>query len=111
MVMRQVEVEDHLLRTLQLDLLFLLLVVLVDLLVATGDGHVEDLHHGQEVNLDKQQEDQLVTITLHNLVMGMVEIPVVDTWVVLVEDISLEDKLVVVIVVLLMVVKDLIKVW
>ena len=31
-------------------------------------------------------EDQLVTITLHNLVMGMVEIPVVDTWVVLVVD-------------------------
>ena len=58
----------------------------MDLLVTTGDGHVADLHHGQEVNLDKQVEDQLVITTLHNLVMGMVEIPVVDTWVVLVVD-------------------------
>ena len=80
-------------------------------MVHHGDGHVEDLLHGDMDNRVNMVEDQLVTITLHNLVMGMVEIPVVDTWVVLVEDISLEDKLVVVIVVLLMVVKDLIKVW
>ena len=101
---------EHLLRTLQLINLFLLLVVLVDLLVITGDGHVADLHHGHMDNLDKQVEDQHVITTLHRQVMVMVEIPVVDTWVVLVEDISLVVRMAVVTVVLPTVVKDLIKV-
>ena len=56
-------------------------------MVHHGDGHVEDLLHGDMDNQVNMVEDQLVTITLHNLVLDMVVTLKVDTWVVVEEDI------------------------
>ena len=55
-------------------------------MVHHGDGHVADLHHGRKVNLLNIVEDQLAIIILHRQVLDMVEILVVDIWVVLVVD-------------------------